>query len=321
MKPHEQIPLDEIRAAQQRIAGAAIRTPLVRLNLDDTPAEIWLKLETLQPVNSFKIRGATNLIAQATPDQLAHGVYTSSAGNMAQGVAWNARRLGLKCTVIVPEHAPAAKLNAIRRYGAEIIKVPYDEWWDIMTTRYYAPLADALFIHPSSDPRVMAGNGTIGLEIVEDLPDLDAVIIPWGSGGLSNGIASAVRALKPNTKIYACEVETAAAFAPSLAAGKPQEVSFTPTFVDGMGVKTVLPEMFPLAQKLLDGSIVLSVKEIADAVRLLVERNRIVAEGAGAAPVAAALTGKAGNGKVVCIISGGNIDSTKLKKILNGEIP
>lgn len=321
MKPHEQIPLEEIRAAQKRIVGAAIHSPLIRLNVEDAPAEIWLKLEIHQPVNSFKIRGATNLIAQATPEQLAHGVYTSSAGNMAQGVAWNAHRLGLKCTIVVPEHAPEAKLAAIRRYGADIVKVSYDQWWQIMSDHYYAPLADALFIHPSSDPRVMAGNGTIGLEILEDLPDVHTVLVPWGSGGLSCGIASALRALKPDTKIFACEVETAAAFAASLAAGKPQEVTYTPSFVDGIGAKTVLPEMFPLAQKLLDGSLVPSLREIADAIRLLAERNRVIAEGAGGAPVAAALAGKAGNGKIVCVVSGGNIDLTKLAKIFNGEIP
>lgn len=321
MKPHEQIPLDEIRAAQKRIQGAAIRTPLVRLNVDDAPAEIWLKLETLQPINSFKIRGATNVMAQATPEQLRHGVYTSSAGNMAQGVAWNARRLGIPCTVIVPATAPEAKRAAIRRFGAKIVDVPYDEWWHIMSTHYYPPLAEALFVHPSSDPRVMAGNGTIGLEIIEDLPDADAVLIPWGSGGLSNGIASAVRALKPNAKIYACEVETSAAFSAALEAGEPREIAYTPSFVDGIGAKTVLPEMFPLARKLLDGSFVMSLQQVADAVRLLIERNRVVAEGAGATPVAAALAGKAGSGKVVCVVSGGNIDSAKLVKILEGGIP
>jgi threonine dehydratase len=321
MQAHKPIRIEAIREARERIAGAAIRTPLLRLNVIQTRAEIYLKLENLQPIGSFKLRGASNAIALATEHQLAQGVYTSSAGNMAQGVAWNARRLGIKCTIVVPDNAPETKLAAIRRLGAQLVKVPYDEWWQVMSTHRYEPLADGLFIHPSSNPAVMAGNGTIGLEILEDLPDVDAILIPFGSGGLSSGIASAVRALKPDTKIYACEVETAAPVSASLAAGSAQEVPYTPSFVDGIGAKNILPEMWPLVQRSVDGALVSSLEEIADAIRLLVERNRVVAEGAGGAPVAAALAGKAGMGKVVCVVSGGNLDSEKLALILQGMVP
>ena len=313
----EPITLADIRAARQRLAGAAIRTPLVRLNTFDAPAEIYLKLEILQPIGSFKIRGAANAIGLATPAQLAQGVYTASAGNMAQGVAWNARRLGIPCIVIVPDHAPETKLAAITRLGGKIIKVPFDDWWQVIVTHQFEGVP-GFFVHPVSDPAVMAGNGTIGLEILEDLPEVDAVLVPYGGGGLSSGIASAIRALKPGTKVFACEVEGSAPLAPSLAAGSPQAVTYTPSFVDGIGSGSVLPDMWPLVSRLLDGSIVVSLAEVAAALKLLAERNRVIAEGAGAASVAAALTGKAGSGKVVCIISGGNIDLAKFCAIVTG---
>jgi threonine dehydratase len=321
MKPHEQIPLDDIYAAQKRLVGKVIRTPLVRLNSDNTPNEIYLKLESLQPVNSFKLRGASNAMLIASKEQLSHGVYTASAGNAAQGVAWNARRLGIACTIVVPEHAPQTKLDAITRLGAEIVTVPYDQWWQVRVDHAYEPLEDGLYIDPASDPAVMAGDGTIGLEILEDLPDVDAIVIPWGSGGLSCGIASAVRALKPDTRLFACEVTTAAPLAASLAAGKPQPVDYIPSFVDGIGAKGVLAEMWPLASSLLDGSLVMELWEVADAIRLMAERNRIIAEGAGAVPVAAALAEKAGGGKLACVVSGGNIDTRCLIQILNGDLP
>ncbi|HKG91871.1 MAG TPA: threonine/serine dehydratase [Gemmatimonadaceae bacterium] len=314
-------PLAEIRAARERIAGSALRTPLVRLNVDDAPAEIWLKLENLQPIGSFKLRGAGNVMRAASPASLARGVYTASAGNMAQGVAWNARRMGVPCTVIVPDHAPRTKLAAAERLGARVVKVPFDRWWQTLVEHGYPGMEDQLFVHPVSDPLVIAGNGTVGLEILEELPDADAILVPYGGGGLSCGIASAARALAPNVSVYACEVETAAPLAPSLAAGAPQPVIYTPTFVDGIGGKSVLAEMWPLASTLLAGSLVVPLAAVADALRLLAERNRVIAEGAGATPVAAALAGKGGRGKVVCVVSGGNIDSAKLAKILLGEIP
>lgn len=313
------IPLEAIRAARERIAGSVIRTPLIRLNVDDAPAEIYLKLENLQPIGSFKLRGAGSAMTLATRDQLAQGVYTASAGNMAQGVAWNARRMGIPCTVVVPDHAPETKLAAITRLGGQIIKVPFDDWWQVIVTHQY-PGQKGFFVHPVSDPAVMAGNGTIGLEILEDLPDVDTIVIPYGGGGLSCGIASAVRALKPNTTIYAAEVETSAAFSAALAADEPTKINYTASFVDGIGSGSVLPDMWPLAKQLLDGSLVMPLAAVADTVRLLAERNRVLAEGAGATPVAAALAGKAGGGKVVCIVSGGNIDFEKLVKIFRKEI-
>ena len=320
--PEGPIPIEEIRAARQRIEQipGILRTPLIRLNMDDAPAKIYLKLENLQPIGSFKLRGSANAIALASQEQLSQGVYTASAGNMAQGVAWNARRLGLKRATIVPDHAPQAKLEAIQRLGADIVKVTFDQWWDIIIGKPYESM-DGFFVHPVSDPAVIAGNGTIGLEILEDLPDVDSVLIPYGGGGLSSGIASALRALKPDTRIYAAEVETGAPLAPSLAAGKPLEVDYTPSFVDGAGGKGILPAMWPIVSQLLNGSIVVSLNEIADALRLLMQRNNVIVEGAGALPVAAALTGKAGSGKVVCVVSGGNIDPDKLAKILNGQTP
>ncbi len=301
------IPLNLIEEARERI-------------IDDAPAEIFLKLENLQPTGSFKVRGASNAIALAGPDAKKRGVYTCSAGNMAQALAWRARQDKIPCTVIVPDNAPETKLAAIRRYGAKIIQVSFDEVWNVVVTHHYPPLEGSVFIHPFADMRMMAGNGTAGLEILEDLPNVDSVVIPFGGGGLSVGIASAIRAKSPRTRVYAVEPETAAPLSASFAAGSAQEIHRIPSFVDGIGGKSVLPEMWERAKNLLL-PVVVSLSDITMAVKLLIERNRIVAEGAGAASVAAAMTGKAGLGKIVCIVSGGNIDSSKLGRILAGGIP
>lgn len=315
--------LEDIQAARERLAGIVLRTPLVRLNVEKAPAEIYLKLESLQPIGSFKLRGAGNKILQAEPEELAGGVWTASAGNMAQGVAWCARELGLTCRVVVPETAPAAKVEAIRRLGAEIVPTTFDGWLEVFETRRY-PGMEGLFVHPFNDAAVMAGNGTIGLEILEDLPDVDAVIAPYGGGGLACGVACAVRGLRPGARIYAAEVETAAPLAASWAAGRPVEIEYRPSFVDGIGCPRVFPGMWEAARKLLDGVLVAPVREISEAVRVLLERNHVVAEGAGATPVAAALA-EAGaeleGRKVVCIVSGANIDPAKLVRILRGEVP
>lgn len=303
--------LDDIRQARGSIAGSAIRTPLVRLNVLDAPAEIYLKLENLQPIGSFKIRGAANAIAHMSPAQLGRGVLTASAGNMAQGAAWRARELGIPCTVIAPDTAPATKIAAIERLGGRVIEVPFERWWQTFQERAY-PGIDATFIHAFDDPQVMAGNGTIALEVMEDLPDVEAIVIPWGGGGLTCGIATAMRALKPGCRLFAAEVANAAPLAASLAAGSPQVVDYQPSFVDGIGSKTVFPQMFERARALIDGALVAGVEQVAAAVRLIAERNRVIAEGAGACPVACALSGGAGSGKVVCIVSGGNIDLDKL---------
>jgi threonine dehydratase len=309
------ISLAAIQEARRVIANAAIRTPLVRLNVDSAPAEIYLKLENLQPIGSFKIRGAANAIARLSARELERGVVTASAGNMAQGVAWCARSLGVACTVIAPDTAPDAKVNAIERLGGHVIKVSFSEWWRAFEERAH-PGVEGTFIHAFDDPDVMAGNGTIALEILEDLEDPGAVVIPWGGGGLTCGIASALRELRTRCRIYAAEVATAAPLAASLAAGVPTECDYQSSWVDGIGAKAVFPQMFERARGLIDGSLVADLESVAEALRLLVTRNHIVAEGAGACPVACALAGKAGPGKIVCIVSGGNIDAAKLARIL-----
>jgi threonine dehydratase len=308
--------IEDIRRAQPVVAEAAIRTPLVRLNVWDAPAEIYLKLENLQPIGSFKIRGAAYAMSQTSRAELAKGVLVASAGNMAQGAAWNARRLGIPCTVIAPDYAPQTKLDAIERLGGRVIKVPFDRWWQTFTDRSF-PGIDAVFIHSFDDDRVRAGNGTIGIEILEDQPDIDTVLIPWGGGGLATGIATSLRALKPSLRIYAVEAETGAPLTAALKAGSPQTVDYQPSWVDGIGSKSVFANMLVMAQELLDGSFTASLDEIAAAVRLMAERNRVIAEGAGATALAVAMSGKAGSGRIACVVSGGNIDAAKLTKILS----
>jgi threonine dehydratase len=311
------IDLAAIEAARERIRGTAIRTPLVRLSVEDAPAEIYLKLENLQPINSFKIRGATNAVLLASAAERAQGLVTASAGNMAQGVAWAARELGVPATIAVPEHAPEAKLAAIERLGGQVLKLPYDDWWNVIITGHVDG-TEGLFVHPVQDAGVMAGNGTIGLEILEDLPDPDAVVIPYGGGGLTVGIASAIKALRPAAKIVTAEPGTAAALAAALAAGHPADVDYRASFVDGSGSRRVLDSMWPLVAPLVDQALSIPVGEVAAAVRTLAERVRVVAEGAGALAPAAALSGRAGTGKIVCVVSGGNINLSKLAEILNG---
>jgi len=314
--------LDDVRAARRRIAAHVVRTPLVRLRADAPDGtEIFLKLENLQPMGSFKLRGATHAMSLVADEALARGVYTASAGNMAQGVAFCARERGVPCTVVVPDTAPEAKRAAIRRLGAQIHEVPFAEWWNVLVTHGHPRFPDQLFVHPVSAPAVVAGNGTIGLEIAEDLPDVDAVLVPYGGGGLLTGIASAVRALRPAVRVYACETATAAPLSASLAAGEPRDITYTPSFVDGIGSTGVLADMWPAVRSIVEGSIVVPLDAIAAAVRLLAERQRVIAEGAGATSVAAALTGKAGKGKIVCVVSGGNIDLSKLATIFHGGVP
>jgi len=296
-----------------------VRTPLVRLHVD-APCEIWLKLENLQPIASFKIRGAANAVRSADPAELEHGLVTASAGNMAQGVAWIARELGLPATIAVPEHAPDTKVAAIERLAGTVKRVPYAEWWSYIEESRVDGM-DGLFIHPVQDERVIAGNGTIGLEILEDLPEFDAVLVPYGGGGLVTGIASAIRAAKPEARVYAVEPEGGAALTAAMTAGEPVDIDFHPSFVDGSGSRCVLPSMWPRVSALVDGAFSIPIDEVAAAVKLLAERARIVAEGAGALSTAAALAGLAGEGRVVCVVSGGNIDVSKLGPILAGQTP
>jgi threonine dehydratase len=334
MHPIGPVSLKEIGVARRRIAGSAICTPLVRLDLplvDDGGAEIWLKLECLQPIGSFKIRGAANAIALADPAALERGVYTASAGNMAQGVAFAARRLGVPCRVIVPDTAPQAKLDAIEALGGVLVPLPFDQWWRAIREHGH-PDESGFFVHPVSDPAVIAGNGTVGLEILEQLPDVDAIVVPYGGGGLSVGVASAIRARRPEVRVYASEVETAAPYAASLEAGRAVSVDRTPTFVDGIGGGSVLDEMWPLASTLLDGSLVMSIEEICDAIRLLAARAHVIAEGAGGSAVAGALElacreaaaeneGLPAARRIVAVVSGGNIDTHVLRAILAGDNP
>jgi threonine dehydratase len=302
------------------LEGTAIRTPLVRLDVD-SDTEIWLKLELLQPVRSFKIRGAGNAILQATDAELAGGVLTASAGNMAQGVAYAARLRGVPATIVVPEHAPQTKIDAIERYGGRVIRVPYEEWWQVLVSGRYEG-AEGLFIHPVDNDRVMAGNGTIGLELLEQLDGFDTVAVPYGGGGLLTGIASAVKQARPDVKFFAVEPETGAPAAATLRAGAPTAVEYTPSFVDGSGSRELIPRVWEQASQLLDGAVAMPLPAVADAVRLIAERTRVIAEGAGALATAAALGGHLDGAKrAVCIVSGGNIDPAVLSRILIGEQP
>jgi threonine dehydratase len=291
----------------------------VRLDVD-APCELWLKLECLQPIGSFKLRGATSAIRQAEQDEWRGGVWTTSAGNMAQGVCWVARELGVPATVVAPDHAPRAKLDAIARLGGEVIAVSFDTWWETMERGSY-PGLDGLFVHPVLDERVMAGNGVIGIELAERLGGIDTVLVPWGGGGLTCGIASALAAVSPATRVVACEPATGAPLTASLAAGEATQVEYTASFVDGAGSKALLPAMWERARTLVDDAVALPLAGVAEAVRILATRGHVVAEGAGALSLAAALAGHAGEGRVVCVVSGGNIDADRLAAILAGDVP
>jgi threonine dehydratase len=294
-------------------------SPLVRLEMD-APCEIWLKLECLHPIGSFKLRGAASAIRQADPTEWRDGVWTTSAGNMAQGVCWVARELGVPATVIAPDHAPRAKLDAIERLGGRVVPVPFDTWWETMESGFYPGVA-GFFVHPVLDERVMAGNGVIGLELAEQLEELDAVLVPWGGGGLTTGIASALASVSARTRVIACEPATGAPLSASLASGERLDVDYTPSFVDGAGSKALLPAMWERARTLVSAAVAVPLDDAAAAVRLLATRGRVVAEGAGALSLAAALAGHGGTGRVVCIVSGGNIDADRLATILTGGVP
>jgi len=293
----------------------------VRLHVDDAPAEIWLKLENLQPIGSFKIRGAGNAALAAPREALAAGLVTTSTGNMAQGVAWMARELGVPATVIAPHNSSPGKLAAVERLGGRVVSVTWDEWWAAMEAGGMDDV-DGFFVHPVRDERVMAGNGTIGLELVDDLDGFDTVVIPWGGGGLTTGIASALKALRPETRVVVVEPETGAPVAATIAnGGVPVAVEYMPSFIDGAGSGSLLPDMWERAAPLIDAAFAIPLAEAAGAVRVVAERARVVAEGAAGLAVAAALAGQAGSGRVVCILCGGNIDPARLAAILDGRVP
>lgn len=304
------IPLEEIRRARERIGGDVLRTPLVPFGTDE---RIRLKLECLQPVGSFKLRGALSAVRAASPEEVASGVVTASAGNMAQGVAWAAREAGVPARVICPEGAPRAKLDRVEALGAEIVLVTHEDWWQAMLDRGREGVPGC-FVHPVADEDVMAGNGTIGLEVAEDGPEFDSVVIPWGGGGLTTGIASALKALRPEVRVVTAEPDTAAPLAAAFEAGEPTEIEFEPSWVDGAGGRALLPGMWEHAHELVDEAVAVPLPEVEGAVRLLASRAHVVAEGAGALALAAALRR---DDRCVCIVSGGNIDAGVLARILS----
>ena len=295
------ISLDEIRRARERIGDDVLRAPLVPFRTD---GRIWLKLECLQPIGCFKLRGALSAVRAASRAEIEAGIVTASAGNMGQGVAWAAREVGVAARVIVPAEAPRAKLDRIEALGAELVPVTHQEWWQAMLDRGRDGV-EGFFVHPVADEAVMAGNGTIGLELAEDAPDFDTIVIPWGGGGLTTGIASAVKALRPDVRVVTAEPETGAPLAAAFAAGEPREIEFEPSWVDGAGGRALLPGMWESAQELVDEAVAVPLADVEEAVRLLASRAHIVAEGAGALALAAALRR---NDRCVCIVSGGNID-------------
>ena len=322
-----EIPLAAIRDAASSIYPVAARTPLVRLPLPDElvdrlgGTEIYLKLEVFQPVGSFKIRGAWNVVRQLPPEALRDGVWTVSAGNAAQGVALAARTAGVPCSVMVMDTAPQAKLQAIERLGATVVPATYDECWRTVEAHDSARMRGR-FIHPFDDDRFIAGNGTAGLEIVEDLPEVDAVVAPLGGGGLLAGVASAIRALRPAARLFAAEPETAAPFDASLKAGRASRFeSWQPSFVDGAGGRSVLPTMWPLLQRLVEASVVVRLRDVAAAMKITAERVHVIAEGAAGCAIAAALSGRVPGKKVVAVVSGGNIDLWKFAELVNAREP
>jgi threonine dehydratase len=311
------IPFGMVEDARRHVYEAAVRTPLVRLQYDEAPAEIYLKLENLQPIGSFKIRGAYNAIRLLPEDARGRGVWTVSAGNAAQGVALAARKAGLACKVLVMDTAPRAKLDAIRRLGAAIVPASFDQCWAALGERRH-PAMDGAFVHPFEDDAFIAGNATAGVEILEDLPNVDAVVAAFGGGGLSCGIASVMQMRQPRVRVFAAEPETASPLARSFAAGAAQDFpEWKASWVDGCGGKGVFPRMWALAGHLLEGSVVCPLEDIRRAMKLVAERNHVIAEGAGACAVAAALSGQCGGGKVVAVVSGGNIDLDRFRELVS----
>jgi threonine dehydratase len=315
------IELSAIRDARKRIAGTIVRTPLVRLELGPGFPDIRLKLENLQPINAYKLRGAANAVAMLSDSERRHGVWTISAGNAGQGVAYAARKAGVPSTVVAIETAPQAKLERMRALGAKLITVPYEVAWHALEKRVY-PGADGTFIHPFDDDNFIAGHATMGLEILEDEPETAAVIAAIGGGGLITGVGSAIKALKPGVKVWGAEPETAAPAALSFAEGSPQVFkNWQASFVDGAGGQSMFPRMWERVKPLVDGYIVVTLEQTKAAMRMIAEKARVIAEGAGALPLAAALTGKAGNGPIVAIVSGGNIDLKKFCELIGSITP
>lgn len=317
LPPVRPISLAEIKAARERIAGTALRTPLVRLDTGSGGPDIRLKLENLQPTNAYKIRGAANAVAMLSDAAKQRGVWTISAGNAGQGVAYAARAAGVPCKIVVIDTAPQTKIERMRALGAELVLTPFDVCWRALEEHAF-PGMDATFIHPFDDHSFIAGHATMGLEILEDAPDAAAIICGIGGGGLIAGVGSAIKALRPEIKIYGAEPETAAPFARSFAAGVPQQFAqWQASFVDGAGGRSVIPRMWERMKPVVDGAMVVTLDETRRAMKLMAEKARVIAEGAGALPLAAALTGKAGPGPIVAIVSGGNVDLKKFCELID----
>ncbi len=314
------IELSEIQEARKRIEKTIVRTPLIRLELGPDYPDVRLKLENLQPINAYKLRGAANAVALLPEAERKRGVWTISAGNAGQGVAYAARKAGVPCTVVVIETAPTSKLERMRALGAKLIPVPYDVAWKALEERLFSG-AEGTFVHPFDDHNFIAGHATMGLEILEDAPDTVAVIASIGGGGLITGVGSAIKALKPEIKVWGAEPETAAPAALSFEVGSPQVFkNWKPSFVDGAGGQSMFPRMWERMKSVVDGYIVVSLDDTKNAMRLMAEKARIISEGAGALPVAAALTGKAGKGPIVAIVSGGNIDMKKFCELIGPSV-
>jgi threonine dehydratase len=319
IEPVRPIGLSDIEAARERVAGTVLRTPLVKLDLGTGGPDIRLKLENLQPTNAYKIRGAANAVAKLSPEEKARGVWTISAGNAGQGVAYAARAAGLPCSVVAIETAPQTKLDRMRALGATIIPVSYSEAWKAAEAHEF-PGLDGTFVHPFDNYDFIAGHATMGLEILEDCPDVRTVIAAIGGGGLITGVGSAVKALKPDVRVIGSEPETAAPYALSLERGEPSEFrDWKASFVDGAGGQSVTQRMWDRMQPVVDDSIVVSLEQVREAMRLMADKARVVAEGAGALALAAALTGEAGEGPIVCIVSGGNIDLAKFASLVTAS--
>lgn len=311
----QQISLADIHGAQQRLEGLALRTPLLRCEAAPVGRDVWLKLENLQPIGSFKVRPIGSAVRSRSPALLERGIYTASSGNSALGVAWIAKRIGVRATAVVPDNAPEAKLAGLRALGAKIIVLPYADWWKVIETGNHDGL-DGLYVDAVRDPAALAGDGTIGLEIAEDAGDFDAVFIPLGGGGLASGIACALKVLRPSVKIVVCELQSAQPLKAAMAAGHPVTVPAAPGFVSGVGYGAILPEMWPLLSSLVDEVVTTSLDEVEAAIRAMASANRVIAEGAGAVSLAAAMYGEHRHQRVCAVISGGNLDPAKLAEII-----
>lgn len=309
--------LQMIKEAQQILDGVTAKTPLVKA--DKLAENVWIKAENLQSTGAFKLRGAYYKLSKLTQEERARGVIAASAGNHAQGVAYACREMGIKGTIVMPKTAPLSKIEATRSYGVNV-ELQGDTFNDAYKfAQDLQKSSGAVFIEPFNDEYVMAGQGTIGLEILEKLEDVDVVMVPVGGGGLISGIAYAIKAVKPNCKVIGVQSANVPSMKLSLEKGEIIELDSAATIADGIAVKTPGTLTFEMCSKYVDEVVTVTEEEIAAAILLLLEKMKMVAEGAGATAVAAAMFNKVDltNKKCVCVLSGGNIDVTFLSKIID----